>query len=187
MSHEQFNLDRHISLQNMIDPTGRKWTLHGSRGSSLVHARPEPDRTDAQIPKEFAGQWTSPTVLKERITVWLTAQWNKSDEIARLNALRAGRGEPEVAELPPVVQKTPEESLAELPDEIKEALGDVIQVATPEEIEEEMRQNADEEAELARSKMTGMSMDELRAIATPLGVKGTSKQVLINGINEARA
>lgn len=119
---EVYNLDRQVSLENMIDPTGKKWEIHGSKGTALVHARPNPDRSDAQIPKQFSGQWTSPSVLKGRIVSWLKVQWNMSEEAARKAAFRAGR-----TTLPP--KKTPEESLAELPDEIKEDLGDLLAIA----------------------------------------------------------
>jgi hypothetical protein len=129
----KFDLDRETNMKHRIDPTGKKWEIHGKRGSSLVHARPNPDRADAQIPKEFEGEWTSPTVLKEKIDTWLTKVWNKSDELVRVNAMRAGRGEVLIDELPPHVQKTAEESLAELDPAIREALGDTIATGEPKE------------------------------------------------------
>jgi hypothetical protein len=134
--HEQFNLDRKISIENHIDPTGRKWEIKGERGSALVHVRPNPDREDAIIPREFGGKWTSPSVLNEKVVQWLENQWNKSDAEAIRRAQQANR-----TPLPQKVEevKTPEQSLEDLPDEIKEALGDIIAVKEPEDesIEEE--------------------------------------------------
>jgi len=164
--NEVFNLERSTAMKEMIDPTGKKWRLHGQRGSSLVHARPDPDRSDAQIPKAFSGQWTSPQVLTEKITVWLGQQWDVSDEQKRIASLKAGRTElPELPEVPVVAKQTPEESLAALDPEIATELGDILAVEKP---------------------LTEMNMSELREIATPLGVKGTSKSGMVAAIEVAR-
>lgn len=126
--HEQFNIDRHISMEHSIDPTGKKWEIKGERGSALVRAQPNPGSVVSIIPKEFAGQWTSAAVLKANITRWLNTQWDKSDEVKRLAALR---GKP--VEAAPVVEEvvekkqTPEESLATLSPEIRAELGDIIE------------------------------------------------------------
>ena len=114
--HEKFNLNRQISLENSIDPAGKKWEIHGKKGSSLVHARPNPDRADAVIPDLFAGEWTSPTTLKARIDTWLNRQWNESDK----KVLKA-EGKKRA--------KSAKDSLKDLPDEIKKELGDVLAVA----------------------------------------------------------
>lgn len=129
---EAFNLERKTALDNYMDPTGKRWVIHGNRGSALVHARPDPDRADAVIPKEFAGKWTSPTVLKEKLEIWLNKQWDKSDEIARRNALRAGRKAMPLEEEVEEPKQTPEESLAALDPEIAAELGDVLAVEEPE-------------------------------------------------------
>lgn len=114
--HEKFDLDRQISLENSIDPTGKKWEIHGQRGSALVHVRPNPDREGAVIPKPLEGKWTSPSVLKEKIDVWLKTQWNASDK----SVLKAdGRKR----------AKSAKESLEALSKEVKEELGDVLAVA----------------------------------------------------------
>jgi hypothetical protein len=134
-------LERQTALENSMDPTGKQWVIHGKKGSALVHARPNPDRTDAVIPKEFEGQWTSPTVLREKLTIWLNRQWDKSDEIARKNALKAGRKTiVEVTEVEEPKQ-TPEESLAALDPEIAEELGDVIAVAKEETVQVDPKPN----------------------------------------------
>lgn len=118
-------LNRDEAIPKGIDPTGRKWVIKGERGTALVHARPDPDRADAIIPKEFEGRWTSPTILKEKLDLWLTRAWDRSDE-ARIKATRKAHAER-------VEKKTAEESLAELPDEIKDALGDLLEVKDGEE------------------------------------------------------
>jgi len=135
MSHEQFNLDRHLSIENMVDPTGKKWIIKGERGSALVHARPEPDRSDYNIPKEFSGKWTSPTVLKELMDTWLNRQWDHADRVA-LAAARKRAVITEAEMLPDVVEEpkqTPEESLAGLDPEIAAELGETIAIEEPEE------------------------------------------------------
>jgi len=114
--HEQFNLDRHISEQHGVDPMGRKWEIHANRESSLVHARPNPDHPNASIPKEFDGKWTSTALLKEKIDVWIKQQWDKVDAA---NKPLSGKK---------VERITPEMSLAALPDEIKDFLGNTIGV-----------------------------------------------------------
>jgi hypothetical protein len=159
MSTDVFNLERKTALENHIDPTGKKWEIKGNRGTALVHARPNPDRSDAQIPKAFTGQWTSPAALMEKINTWLGQQWDRS-EAATARHDRAVQAEVEAP-----TKVTPEESLAALPEEIKAELGAVLDVAPD---------------------YLTMKFAELKAIATPLGVKGTSKAVLIAGI-EAHA
>jgi hypothetical protein len=148
--NEAFNIDRVTSMQHNIDPTGKKWELKGERGSSLVHARPNPDRADAIIPKEFQGKWTSPGVLQEKITVWLNKQWDKSDEAIRVAALKAGRTKLVVEDSPAEAKQTPEESLAALDPAIAEELGDLIQVETPQDVLDQMEKDADYEADMAR-------------------------------------
>jgi len=128
--HEKFNLDRQISIENYIDPTGKKWEIQGKRGSSLVHARPNPDHSNAVIPKAFKGQWTKTSALQELIKHWLNGQWDKSD---RANLEASMKGKPRV-EAAPVVEarQTPEESLAALDPAIVAELGDIIKAEEPE-------------------------------------------------------
>jgi len=136
--NEVFNLERHTALENRIDPTGKKWVIKGNRESALVHARPDPDRLDAQIPKYFQGQWTSPTVLKDKITAWLNREWDKSDIRANKARLAAHKVLHDVEEAKKI---TPEESLDALSDEIKQELGldngDDTSTDTPSEIPKE--------------------------------------------------
>jgi hypothetical protein len=140
--NEVYNLERQTALENRIDPTGKKWVIKGNRESALVHARPDPDRVDAQIPKEFEGQWTSPSVLTEKIDTWLGRMWDKSDAAANKARLRAHALLNEVEEAKKV---TPQESLDALSDEIKEELG--LDLRTEDE------RIADEEAEAARADL----------------------------------
>ena len=87
---EVFNLDRETNLKARIDPTGRKWEVHGKRGSALYYARPNPDREDAVIPKLFAGDWTKPGLLLEKIDLYLERAWDTSDKaVAKTARLKA--------------------------------------------------------------------------------------------------
>ena len=131
--HEEFSLDRNVSIEKDIDPTGKKWVVHAGRGSALSYAQPDPGSTVSVIPKEFAGKWTSPSVLRGLVRQWVTKQWDKADEVARINALKQGRGSlpDHVVEEPVVVKQTPEESLAALDPEIADTLGDIIRVDEP--------------------------------------------------------
>jgi len=164
--NEAYNLERQTALENSIDPTGKKWEIKGERGSSLVHARPNPDRSDAQIPKAFGGRWTSRSVLLEKIDVWLGQQWDASERAAQKLARRAHAESVEEITEEAVVKQTAQESIESLSEEIKAELGDVIALVPD---------------------YLAMTFAELRAIATPLGVKGTSKAVLIEGIETAKA
>ena len=128
--HEQFNLERALSEENMVDPQGRKWEIKGEREHGLVHARPNPDRADAQIPADFSGRWTSPSLLKGKIERWISKQWDMAENAARTAGRKAHAAAVEATE---VAKKTAEESLAELPDEVKEVLGNIIAVKEEEE------------------------------------------------------
>lgn len=118
--NEVYNLERVTALENRIDPTGKKWVIKGNRESALVHARPDPDRVDAQIPKMFAGRWTSPSVLQLKIDGWLNREWDKSDAAANKSRLKAHALLNQVEEAKKI---TPEEGLDALSDEIKQELG----------------------------------------------------------------
>jgi len=160
--NDVYNLERATALKERIDPTGKKWEIKGNRGSSLVHARPNPDRADAQIPKEFIGKWTSPSTLAEKIDAWLNKQWDLAEAlIAKAERkAQAAKENPVVAPEP----KTAEESLAELPEEIKQELGDMI--ATKPDVET-------------------LPWAELQSMAKDMGVTGRSRKDLVAGIQAA--
>jgi hypothetical protein len=88
--NEVFNIDRHVSIQNGVDATGKRWEIKSTRGSSLVIVRPSPDRADAVIPSNMAGQWTTRAKLQEEIDNYLTASWDKADA-ANARAERAAQ------------------------------------------------------------------------------------------------
>ncbi len=161
-AHEQFDLDRHVSIENSVDPLGRKWEIKGERGSSLVHARPNPDRADATIPKDFAGQWTSPTVLREKILHWLNKQWDSSDKTV-VKAERAAHA----------AKQTPEESLNSLPDEVKAELGDIIAIVKP------VLQEKEHSVDLAT-----MEWKQLKKLAVEAGVTARSRKDIIKALAE---
>lgn len=83
----EFNLDREVSIQNKVDAEGKKWVVHVQRGNGLCYARPDPDRSDAVIPKEFQGLWTKPSLLIPKIEEYLNKSWNKAEK-ANLDAER---------------------------------------------------------------------------------------------------
>lgn len=124
---EAFNLDRHVNIENSIDPTGKKWEIFHIKGSALYEARPNPYNQATEIPDEFKGRWTKPTILQEQINLFLNRAWDKAEEAQRKAPAKA-RTE---AKKQATKKKSAEESLAELPPEIKEELGSTI--ATTEE------------------------------------------------------
>jgi hypothetical protein len=75
----EFNLDREISINNSVDATGKKWMIHMNKHNGLCFARPEPDRTDAVIPKDLEGVWTKPSMLQTRIEAYLNQTWDKAE------------------------------------------------------------------------------------------------------------
>lgn len=194
---EVYNLERQTALENRIDPTGKKWVIKGNRESALVHARPDPDRTDAQIPKYFEGQWTSPTVLREKIDHWLTMQWNKSDIQANKARLRAHKLLSDVEEARKI---TPAESLDALSDEIKQELGledgNTTEEETPRQESEAIGEVApdatkeSEGSEVHGEKETEVALEdrtwpEIQALAAKLGIKPGKKAELIERIKAA--
>ena len=76
---DTFNLDREVSIERNIDANGRKWVIHMNRQNGLCYVRPEPDRSDAVIPKEMKGLWTKPSLLQPRIKDYLVKTWDKAD------------------------------------------------------------------------------------------------------------
>ena len=76
---DTFNLDRTISIQNNVDALGKNWVIHNHRGTSLCHIRPNPDRSDAKIPEEMQGQWTKPSLLREKLVAYLNSSWDMAD------------------------------------------------------------------------------------------------------------
>lgn len=197
--NEVFNLERQTALENRIDPTGKKWVIKGNRETALVHARPEPDRVDAQIPKVFQGQWTSPTVLVEKIDSWLNNQWDISERQANKARLKAHAVLNEVEE---ARKQTPEESLDALSDEIKQELGlDNANQALTSEVPEEglpstgegSRTEADsdeeptgrQEAKAKEVALEDRTWPEIQALASKLGIKPGKKAELIERIKAA--
>ena len=75
----EFNLDREVSIDKLVDAQGRKWKIHANRQNGLCYARPEPDRVDAVIPEEMKGLWTKPSLLKARLDKYLSDSWDKAD------------------------------------------------------------------------------------------------------------
>ena len=83
---DTFNLDRQMNIENNIDPTGKKWEIFQIKGSALFEARPNPYREDIVIPDEFTGRWTKPTILQDKINLFLNRMWNKAEEAQKKTA-----------------------------------------------------------------------------------------------------
>ncbi len=112
---DKFNIDRDTNLKERIDPTGRKWEVHTKRGSSLYHARPNPDRDDAVIPSLFHGEWTKAELLLEKIDLYLVRAWDKSDAAAE-DARRIKEAAKEQAKLATVSKEPKTEGADSVPD-----------------------------------------------------------------------
>jgi hypothetical protein len=130
-----FNLDRHMNVENSIDPTGKKWEIFHIKGSALYEARPNPYNAQTEIPDEFKGRWTKPTLLQEQINLFLSRTWDAAEEAQRKSAANArandAREATKTANKKAAKKKSAKESIDELPEEIKQELGETI--ATTEE------------------------------------------------------
>lgn len=94
---EVFNLDRAQREAENIDAFGKKWKVIVNRQNGLCHARPEPDREDAVIPKVIDGQWTKPSLLLDQIKKHVTKSWDMA-EAATAKAERKLQAEKENAQ-----------------------------------------------------------------------------------------
>jgi hypothetical protein len=77
-----FSVEREVSIEKNVDPTGRKWNVVHLKGSALYEARPEPYRSDIVTPDEFEGRWTKPEMLLKQIRLYLNRAWDASDKAA---------------------------------------------------------------------------------------------------------
>lgn len=121
---EVYNLERQQNIENRIDPTGKKWEIYSIKGSALFECRPIPYNPNTIIPDEFKGRWTKTTLLLEQVLLYLNRAWDKADA-AKLKNDRRNQAAKENAKAKPK-QKTAKESLDELPQEVKDTLGDTI-------------------------------------------------------------
>ena len=80
-----FDLDREVSIEKNIDATGKKWIIHANRQNGLCYVRPEPDRSDAVIPKDLKGLWTKPSLLMPRLKKYLEASWDQAARAQQRN------------------------------------------------------------------------------------------------------
>jgi hypothetical protein len=86
---EVYNLDRETNIKNNVDALGKKWEVHQERGRALYHARPNPDRSDAVIPKNMQGSWTKVELLQAEILKYLHQTWNKAEQVKAKNDKRS--------------------------------------------------------------------------------------------------
>ena len=77
---EKYDLDRETNKANAIDAEGKKWEIKQERGRALYFTRPNPDRSDAQIPKHMSGLWTKIELLRAEIDKHVAASYQRADE-----------------------------------------------------------------------------------------------------------
>ena len=119
---DTFNIDRHVNIENNVDALGKQWQIFHLKGSALYEARPNPYRADTEIPDEFKGRWTKPHLLQEQILKYLNRSWDHAEEAAKKSASNKRVAEQRAA----TKKKNAKESLDDLPEEIKQELGDTI-------------------------------------------------------------
>lgn len=83
MTHEKFDINRHNSIRENIDPFGKKWIIEKQRGHNLLHAVPVPTPPNYSVPQEMAGNWTRADLLQQRIEAYLIRTWDEADEAAK--------------------------------------------------------------------------------------------------------
>jgi len=95
----EVTLDREQSIEELKDALGKQWVIKRARGHGLCYARPEPDREDAQIPKNMKGLWTKAELLKQQVQSYVTKTWDIADK-ARATAERTAEAAKEAAKQP---------------------------------------------------------------------------------------
>jgi hypothetical protein len=132
---EVFNLDRKVNMQENIDPTGKKWEVKKVNISgSLYVAVPNPYREDFVCPKEFAGSWTQPSILQEKITIWLNRQWDKAEAAQQRAGIVATQEK--LAEKLEETKITPQQSIDNLSPEVRAMVEDMNDGESEEETNE---------------------------------------------------
>ena len=89
MAEQQFSLDRENNIAANVDALGKKWKVFRNRGNGLCFTRPEPDRSDAIIPKDMSGLWTKKALLEERINKHVVDTWQLADKVLADNERKA--------------------------------------------------------------------------------------------------
>ena len=77
---ETYDLNRAQHEEANVDALGKKWIIHVNRQNGLCYARPEPDRSDAQIPKIIQGLWTKPALLETKIKKYVQETWDVAEQ-----------------------------------------------------------------------------------------------------------
>ena len=89
MAEQQFSLDRENNIAANVDALGKKWKVYRNRGNGLCFTRPEPDRSDAVIPKAMGGLWTKKVLLEEQINKHVVDTWQLADKVLADNERKA--------------------------------------------------------------------------------------------------
>lgn len=95
---EFYDLNRAQHEEANVDALGKKWVIHFNRQNGLCYARPEPDRSDAIIPKEMKGLWTKAGLLETKIKAYVKESWDHAEQ-KRLEADRKAQAAKEQEKL----------------------------------------------------------------------------------------
>lgn len=77
---DTYDLDRETNISAGVDALGKKWEIKQERGRALYFTRPNPDRSDAVIPKNMSGLWTKVELLKAEINKHVLASYEQADK-----------------------------------------------------------------------------------------------------------
>ena len=81
MTEQQFSLDRENNINANVDALGKRWKIYRNKGNGLCFTRPEPDRSDAIIPKDMGGLWTRKDLLQEKVNNYVVETWDVADKV----------------------------------------------------------------------------------------------------------
>lgn len=110
-------IDRKTNIENNTDAAGKQWKLYTDRQTGLAFTRPEPDRSDAVIPKILEGRFTQTVLLQTALTRYLELNWDEA-ELLQTKSTRKSEAlkENKPADLDDAAMQTPEEKIQEAVD-----------------------------------------------------------------------
>jgi len=86
-----FDINREVSIEKNVDATGKRWVIHANRSNGLCYIRPDPDRENAQIPKQMQGLFTKASLAKAEIDKYLKLSWDQAEQAQLKNKQKAER------------------------------------------------------------------------------------------------
>ena len=126
-------IDRATNIKNNTDAAGKKWEIFTDRQTGLAFTRPNPDRSDAVIPKLIEGRFTQTVLLQKAIDRYLELNWDEAELLQTKSTRKseaAKENKPDVKALPaasavvetPVGQPSAEEMIQAAVDAENEAI-----------------------------------------------------------------